>query len=112
MTMYFKKSLTSGKRAVLLFSAAALLLCSASAFAEEPICRSKGGAIKVVYPDVARKMKISGTVRLQLQLTPTGAVREVKILGGNPVLATAAQQAVKQAKFEGDFCVMNFEFKD
>ncbi len=112
MTLDIKKSLTSTQRAVLLFSAAALLFCSASVFAQEPPCRSKSGAIKVVYPDVARKMKISGTVRLQLQLTPTGAVREIKVLGGNPVLASAAQQAVKQAKFEGDFCVMNFEFKD
>jgi len=110
--MYLKKSLTSGQRAVLLLSAAALLLCSASAFAQEPTCKSKSGAVKVVYPDIARKMKISGTVRLQLQLTPTGSVREAKVLGGNPVLASAAQQAVKQTKFEGDLCVINFDFKE
>jgi outer membrane biosynthesis protein TonB len=57
-------------------------------------------------------MKISGIVRLQLQLTSTGSVRESKILGGNPVLAVAAQEAVKQAKFEGtESCVAIFEFK-
>ncbi len=112
MTPDIKNSRKSGKRAILLLSAAALLFCAASAFAQEPICRSKTGALKVIYPDVARRMKISGTVRLQLQLTPSGSVREIKVLGGNPVLASAAQQAVKQAKFEGDFCVVNFEFKE
>jgi TonB family protein len=58
-------------------------------------------------------MKIFGTVRLQLQLTSSGSVRESKVLGGNPVLASAAQQAVKQTKFEGtEPCIATFNFKE
>ena len=92
---------------------AVALLCPASIFAEEPVCRSKAGEVKVVYPELARRMKISGTVRLQLQLTPTGNVRETRILGGNPILVSAAQEAVKQAKFDGtDSCVIIFQFKE
>jgi len=95
-----------------LLCAAAIALCSISAFAQEPTCKSKGEAVKVDYPALARKMKISGTVRLHLQLTSTGGVRETKVLGGNPVLASAAQEAVKQAKFEGaEPCIAVFEFK-
>jgi Gram-negative bacterial TonB protein C-terminal len=57
-------------------------------------------------------MKIAGIVRLQLQLTSSGSVRESKVLGGNPVLAVAAQQAVQQGRFEGgEPCVAVFEFK-
>jgi TonB family protein len=93
--------------------AAALLLCAGSAFAQESICKSKGGEIKVVYPELARRMKIYGVVRLHLQLSPGGSVRETKILGGNPVLAVAAQDAVKKAHFEGtEPCVAVFEFKE
>ena len=67
----------------------------------------------MVYPELARRMKIIGTVRLELQLTSSGSVRESKILGGNPVLATAAQQAVKQTKFEGaEPCIATFNFKE
>lgn len=100
------------KRLAVLFLAAALFLCSNLSFAENAICRTKGAAIKAEYPEFARRMKISGAVRLQLQLTSTGSVRESKILGGNPVLVSAAQQAVKQARFEGNEpCIVVFEFK-
>lgn len=77
------------------------------------MCKSRSGEVKVAYPDFARRMKISGVVRLQLQLSASGTVRESKVLGGNPVLATAAQQAVKNARFEGaESCVITFEFKE
>lgn len=90
-----------------------LLLVALPAFAQEPACRSKSGEVKASYPELARRMKISGVVRLQLQLSPSGSVRDSKVLGGNPVLAGAAQQAVKTARFEGsESCVITFEFKD
>ncbi len=91
---------------------AAMFFCAVSLCAEEPFCKSKGGEVKVVYPDLARRMKIMGVVRLELQLSPSGSVRESKILGGNPILASAAQTAVKQARFEGsESCVVVFQFK-
>lgn len=94
---------------------AALLMVTAASplFAEEPLCKSKNGEVRVVFPDLARRMRIFGTVRLELMLTSNGSVRETKVLGGNPILASAAQQAVKQAKFEGkDACVAVFQFKE
>jgi TonB family protein len=92
---------------------AATIFLAASVVAQEPACKSKGGDVKVVYPELARRMKISGMVRLQLQLTNTGSVREAKVLGGNPILVSAAQDAVKQAKFEGgETCVAVFHFKE
>lgn len=106
------RTVLSAKRLPVLFLAATLLLCSNLGFAENAACKTKGAAIKADYPEFARRMKITGAVRLQLQLTASGSVRESKILGGNPVLVSAAQQAVKQAKFEGsEPCVVVFEFK-
>jgi TonB family protein len=111
MTLHKCTALTIKRKTSLYL--AALLLCSASVYAQDPPCKSKGGEIHVVYPDIAKRMKISGVVRLQLQLTPSGTVRESKVLGGNPLLVGAAQQAVQKAKFEGtDTCIAVFEFRE
>jgi TonB family protein len=111
MTKHQGTALMIGRKVAL--SVAALLFLSASLFAEEPTCKSKGGEVRVSYPELARRMKISGVVRLHLQLTPSGSVRDAKVLGGNPVLASAAQDAVKRAKFEGtESCIATFEFKE
>jgi len=96
-------------------SLAALILLSAfPAFSQEPPCKSRSGEVKKPqYPELARRMKISGVVRLQLQLGQGGAVRETKVLGGNPILVTSAQDAVKNAHFEGaESCIITFEFKN
>jgi len=54
----------------------------------------------VAYPDVARRMHISGTVRLDVAISSSGKVKKVGILGGHPVLANAAAEAVKEWEFE------------
>ncbi len=92
--------------------AAALLFCCTTAFAQESSCKIKGGVVKPDYPEVARRMKITGAVRLQLLITAGGTVRESKVLGGNPVLASAAQDAAKRSRFENaEACVIVYEFK-
>jgi len=52
------------------------------------------------YPDVARKIKLGGTVRLAVEVGPNGKVVSTRILGGHPVLAKFAVDAVQQWKFE------------
>jgi len=49
-----------------------------------------------VYPEVARKAGIEGTVRLQVRLTQDGKIEVQKLLEGDTVLADAAMAAVKQ----------------
>lgn len=53
-----------------------------------------------VYPDLAKKMHIRGVVRLEAIVRPNGSVKSTRILGGNPVLVEAAQDAVGKWKFE------------
>jgi TonB family protein len=48
-----------------------------------------------VLPAVAVEMHLSGVVRLQVTILPSGFVRDVKIMGGHPMLADAAVKAVQ-----------------
>ena len=52
------------------------------------------------YPELAKKMHIHGMVRVEAVVRPNGSVKATRILGGNPVLIEAAQDAVTKWKFE------------
>lgn len=52
-----------------------------------------------VYPDLARKMNMTGTVKVEITIGTDGSVKDVKTLGGNPVLVQAVEEAVKQWKY-------------
>ena len=51
------------------------------------------------YPAILKARLMGGTVRLEVVITPGGVVRTVNTLGGNPTLAEAAEEAVRQWKF-------------
>jgi TonB family protein len=57
-------------------------------------------SVKPVYPDVARQMHITGTVRLEAVVGADGKVRDTRIIGGSPLLAQEASVAVKKWKYE------------
>jgi len=52
------------------------------------------------YPEIARKIGLSGVVRLEIVVAPNGNVKETKVIGGHPILVNAAVDAVKRWKFE------------
>ena len=52
------------------------------------------------YPELARKMHIHGVVKIEAIVRPNGSVKSTRVLGGNPVLVEAAQEAVGKWKFE------------
>jgi TonB family protein len=52
------------------------------------------------YPDLARRMGLTGIVRIEVVVSADGAVKEARVAGGHPVLASAALEAVKKWKFE------------
>ena len=71
--------------------------------AQEPgseIARRVKTKVQPVYPELARKMNISGTVKVQVVVAPNGSVKDAKVVGGHPVLANAAMDAVKKWRFE------------
>jgi TonB family protein len=52
------------------------------------------------YPAIARKMHLAGTVRLLATVNAAGKVTKTEVLGGSPVLAQAAADAVIKSKWE------------
>lgn len=52
------------------------------------------------YPALAKQFNASGVVKLSVDVTPGGDVRDVKPIGGHPLLIPAAESAVKKWKFE------------
>jgi TonB family protein len=53
-----------------------------------------------VYPTLAKQMNIQGVVKMEVVVRANGSVKSTKVLGGNPLLIQAADEAVRGWKFE------------
>lgn len=51
------------------------------------------------YPELAKRMNLSGTVKVIAVVAQDGAVKKVEPVGGSPILVEAAQSAISQWKF-------------
>jgi protein TonB len=56
--------------------------------------------VKPTYPALARQARIQGTVVLQAVISKEGAIENLKVLSGHPMLVPAAIDAVKQWKYK------------
>ena len=56
--------------------------------------------VNPVYPPLARKMNVAGTVKVEVTISPAGNVTDTKVIGGHPLLITAATDALKKWKYE------------
>jgi len=70
-----------------------------TAQSDEMVRRAKS-KVQPAYPELAHKMNISGTVKIEVTVAPNGTVKEAHVVGGHPVLATAALEAAKKWRFE------------
>ncbi len=68
--------------------------------AQSETTRRATNKVKAVYPDLARRMNLTGTVKVEVVIAPNGIVKSAKIVGGHPVLANAALDAVRKWRFE------------
>jgi TonB family protein len=64
------------------------------------ITRRAKTRVQPVHPELARKMNLTGTVKIQVVVAPNGTVKDAKVVGGHPVLAGAALDAVRKWRFE------------
>jgi TonB family protein len=62
--------------------------------------RKVKSSVKPDYPQIARQMRVTGTVRLEATVAADGKVRDTKVIGGSPLLAQEAVTAVKKWKYE------------
>jgi TonB family protein len=91
-----------------LASAATLILCWLLPLITMPApAQEQGGSgrkivnrVVPVYPPLARTMNIRGTVRLDATVLANGTVKTVELKGGHPVLAQAAENAIRKWKWE------------
>ncbi len=72
------------------------LLLSLQGRAEERAVKSR---ISPVYPEIAKRMRVTGVVRLVVTVDPDGKVKDVTTVSGNHMLATAAEEAVRKWRF-------------
>lgn len=56
--------------------------------------------VQPVYPELAKRMRIGGTVHVEVTVAADGSVTEAKAIAGNKMLAPAAEEAIRRWKFE------------
>ena len=52
------------------------------------------------YPELARRLNLTGVVKVEVTIAPDGKVKRVHVLGGHPVLAAEAEKAAMESEFE------------
>ena len=69
---------------------------------DDEITGSRKVVAKVVpkYPDIARSMNLTGTVKLAALVLANGSFKSIEVKGGNPLLVQSAQRAVQEWKWE------------
>jgi TonB family protein len=90
--------LTSAATKVL--QTAALLLVMTMAITAKADDRAVKSRVSPIYPDIAKRMHVSGTVNIEATVDADGKVSSAKALSGNPLLAPAAEDAVRKWRFE------------
>jgi TonB family protein len=92
------RSFNSWSRILVTLALAVGMLFSLRANADEG--RKIRSKVDPYYPELARRINASGTVRLEIQIAPTGEVKSVKALGGHPLLIPAAEDAIRKWRYE------------
>jgi TonB family protein len=103
----------------LAMSAAAVALLVSGASAQQSNTDDGKRKIKTktspTYPELARRMNVSGKVKIEVIITPDGHVRSSRVIGGHPLLVQSCQDAVKEWKFlpapEETTQVIEFDFR-
>lgn len=86
------------KKFVMLLPVAALCLFTATLLHADT--RKSVKTVPPVYPAIASKMRIEGTVKLDVTIDPDGSVEDVKVVSGHQLLTAAAIEAVKKWRYE------------
>ena len=53
-----------------------------------------------VYPELARKLNLVATVKVQIVIAPSGAIQDAKAVGGHPLLIEPSVDAAKRWRYE------------
>ena len=67
---------------------------------QSAVARKIATKIVPLYPQLARSMNLSGTVKLEVLVLPNGVAKSIQVKGGNPLLVQSAQSAIQRWKWE------------
>jgi TonB family protein len=70
------------------------------AWGQQEITRKVKSKITPIYPDLARRMNVTGVVKVEITVAKNGMVKNTKLVGGHPLLGNAALEAVKKWRYE------------
>ena len=75
-----------------------MAVCAGTASADN-IHRAIVSRVTPIFPELARRMHVSGKVILLVTIQPDGTVSSSKVESGHPLLAASAQDAVSHWRF-------------
>jgi protein TonB len=77
-----------------------LSLGTCPALADEDGGRKVKTKVAPVYPELAKRMNVTGTVKLQVVIAASGQIKSTKLVGGHPLLIEPAMDAIKKWRYE------------
>ena len=103
---------------IVLASAGATALLAASGFAQTTSTdegkRKVKSKVAPTYPELAKRMNVTGKVKIEVIIAPDGRVKSTRAVGGHPLLVQSCQDAVKEWKFlpapEESTQIVEFDF--
>ena len=85
---------------VLLTLVTVLSISARPAFADDIDGRKIKNKVQPVYPDLAKRMNVTGSVKVEVVIAPNGTIKSTKVIGGHPLLIETSIDAVKKWRFE------------
>lgn len=109
---------TSAWKKFVLAAAALFVFSGASGFAQsgstDETKRKVKSRVAPIYPELAKRMSVTGKVKIEVVIAPDGHVKNTRVLGGHPLLVQVCQDAVKEWRFvpapEETTQMVEFEF--
>jgi len=103
---------------IVLASAGAAMLWGATGLAQTGSTDEGKRKVKTrvapMYPELAKRMSVTGKVKIEVIIAPDGHVKSTRAIGGHPLLVQSCQDAVKEWKFfpspEETTQVVEFDF--
>jgi len=51
------------------------------------------------YPDTAKRLSLSGTVKVQVVIGADGLIKETKVIGGHPLFVSTVEETLKKWRY-------------
>ncbi len=85
------------RRAWLAMALVGAMLVGLSAFAATD--RKVISKMNPAYPELARQLKVEGTVKIEVVIAADGTVKSLRALGGHPLLIQSASNALRKWRY-------------